>query len=125
MSAVVDGLSASAASMIMMAAKDIRIGQVAHVMIHQNHGLLYGTAEDFASKADLLKRFDGEVAALYAERMDTSAAATLKLMQQETWYTSSEAVKAGLADGVVEIAKTPAVKNSLQNRNLKMAALFG
>ena len=110
-SAVVDGIAASAASMVMMAADDIRIGQVAHVMIHQNRGLLYGTAEDFAAKADLLGRFDNELAALYGKRMGKSAAATLKLLQQETWYTSSEAVKAGLADGVLEIEKRPAVKN--------------
>ena len=124
-SAVVDGLSASAASMVMMAANDIRIGQVAHVMIHQNRGMFYGTAEDFAAKADLLGRADKELSALYGKRMGKSAAATLKLLQQETWYTSSEAVAAGLADGVVEIGKRPAVKNELQDRNLKLAALFG
>ena len=127
-SAVVDGLAASAASMVMMAANDIRIGQVAHVMIHQNHGLLYGTSEDFASRASFLANADKELSVLYGKRMDLSAAATLKLLQQETWYTSSEAVAAGLADGVVEIAKTSAVKNGLENRNrelLKMAALFG
>ena len=52
-SVVVDGLAASAASMAMMAADDIRMGQLAHVMIHQNRGLFYGTSEDFAAKADL------------------------------------------------------------------------
>ena len=123
-SAIVDGLAASAASMIMMAAGDIQIGQTAHVMIHQNHGLLYGTAEDFATKASFLASADKELSALYGKRMDKSAAATLKLLQQETWYTSSEAVTAGLADGVVEIGKRPTVKNGLQDRNLKLAALF-
>ena len=124
-SAVVDGLAASAASMVAMAAGDIRIGQVAHVMIHQNRGLFYGTAEDFAAKADLLGRADQELAALYGKRLNKSAADTLKLLQQETWYTSSEAVTAGLADGVVEIEKRPAVKNSLEDRNFKFAAMFG
>ena len=124
-SAVVDGLSASAASMVMMAADDIRMGQVAHVMIHQNRGLLYGTAEDFAAKASFLANADKELSALYGERMNKSAAATLKLLQKETWYTSSEAVEAGLADGVLKIEKSPSVKNGLQDRNLKMAALFG
>ena len=123
--AVVDGLAASAASMVAMAASDIRMGPLAHFMIHQNRGLFYGTAEDFAAKADLLGRADKELAALYGKRMDKSAAATLKLLQQETWYTSSEAVEAGLADGVLEIEKRPAVKNGLQDRNLKLAALFG
>ena len=122
---VVDGLCASAASMVAMAASDIRIGQMADIMIHQNRGLFYGTSEDFAAKADLLNRADKELAALYGKRMNKSAAATLKLLQQETWYTSSEAVAAGLADGVVEIGKRPAVKNELQDRNLKLAALFG
>ena len=123
--AVVDGLAASAASVVMMAAEDIRVGNLAHVMIHQNHGLLYGTSEDFVAKAEFLAKADKELSALYGKRMNKSAAATLKLLQQETWYTSSEAVTAGLADGVVEIANSPAVKNGLQNRNLKMAALFG
>ena len=80
-SAVVDGLSASAASLVMMAANDIRIGQVAHVMIHQNRGMFYGTAEDFAAKADLLGRADKELSALYGKRMGKSADATLKLLQ--------------------------------------------
>ena len=127
-SAVVDGLAASAASVVMMAAEDIRVGNLAHVMIHQNHGLLYGTSEDFAAKAEFLAKADKELSALYGKRMNKSAAALLKLLQQETWYTSSEAVTAGLADGVVEIANSPAVKNGLENRNrdlLKMAALFG
>ena len=124
-SAVVDGLAASAASMVMMAASDIRMAPLAHTMIHQNRGLFYGTAEDFASKADLLGRADQELAALYGKRMDKSAAATLKLLQEETWYTSSEAVEAGLADGVLEIESRPTVENSLQDRNFKMAAIFG
>ena len=112
---------------LMMAASDIRHrsdGGACHDP-RRIRGLLYGTAEDFASKASFLANADNELAALYGKRMNKSAAATLKLLQQETWYTSSEAVKAGLADGVLEIEGRPAAKNSLQDRNFKMAALFG
>ena len=87
--------------------------------------MLYGTAEDFASKAISWLTPTRNWPRSTAKRMNKSAAATLKLLQQETWYTSSEAVKAGLADGVLEIENRPAVKNSLQDRNFKMAALFG
>ena len=76
-------------------------------MIHQNHGLLYGTAEDFARTGEFLAKADRELSALYGKRMNLTAKKVLALLQDETWYTSSEAVTAGLADGVVEIAQSP------------------
>lgn len=100
----VDGIAASAASYIVMAADDIAIAKPARMMIHDALTLVYGNQDDLMLVAEQLGEISQGVAELYAERAGGKPTAWREAMKANagfgTWYSSSEAVKAGLADRI-------------------------
>jgi hypothetical protein len=54
--------------------------------------------------AAVLAKIDGQMAGLYAVKSGMAPEAVAALMDAETWFTSAEAVDAGLADGIAEPA---------------------
>ncbi len=107
--AVVDGLAASAASFLVQAADRVEMSEGAMFMIHNAWTLALGNAAAMRAEADILDKIDGEIARTYAaaaaRRGVTDAPDFAALMASETWMTSAEAVAAGLADGMAERPK--------------------
>ena len=98
---IVDGVAASAASLIMAACEDVTMARMANVMIHQGWACDCGTGGELRATADMLDSIDDQAAKLYADRMpDTSKKEVMALMAKETWFSADEAVEAGLADRV-------------------------
>jgi ATP-dependent Clp protease protease subunit len=100
----IDGLAASAATFIAMAADEIVMAPGALFMIHKAWTFTYGNADDLRTEAELLSKIDGTLADTYAARTGKDAAAVLDMMAAETWFTAQEAVDAGFADTVAESA---------------------
>jgi len=98
----VDGIAASAASFLMMAADEVVMGDGAFVMIHNAWGLTIGNAEDHRMQAGILDKVDDGIVADYARKTGKPADELRALMAAETWFTAQEAVDAGLADRVAE-----------------------
>lgn len=96
---VVDGVAASAASIIAMAGDEIIMPTGALMMIHNASSLAYGTADDLEKSITLLRKLDGQMAAIYAERTGLDLADVRALMDAETWLTGPEAVDQGFATG--------------------------
>lgn len=106
--AYVDGIAASAASLIAMAADRVVMGKAATMMIHDAACDTFGNARVHRADADLLEKLSGTIAAIYADRTGGEPDEWRAAMQagvDGTWYTAAEAVAAGLAD---EIAEPPA-----------------
>ncbi len=102
----IDGLAASAASYVAMAADEIRIARNAQMMIHPPSGMVIGGSDDMRQLADELDKIGGTIADTYAQRAGGDVAEWSAAMDAETWYTGAEAVAAGLADSVMERAGT-------------------
>lgn len=101
-SVVVDGLAASAASFIAMAADPGPLAMTPNgtMMIHDAWGGCVGPASDMAAMAELLDRTSDNIAAIYASRGGRTAPEYRDLMKAETWAVGQEAVNLGLADSV-------------------------
>jgi ATP-dependent Clp endopeptidase proteolytic subunit ClpP len=99
---VVDGLAASAASFIAMAASPGQLQMTPHgtVMIHDAWGMCIGDAAEMADMAALLDRTSDNIASIYAERGGRTAGEFRDLMKAETWALGQEAVDLRLADSV-------------------------
>lgn len=97
----VDGMAASAASIIAMAADTIKMGAGAQIMIHCAWSFAVGNSEEIRKCADDLEKTDKDLAKLYAKRMGASEDEVMSLMRAETYFTGEEAVKAKLADEAV------------------------
>lgn len=97
----VDGLAASAASVIVQAGENRVMLSASQMMIHEAWGLTVGSAEEMRKYADVLDRQSDVLAGIYAERSGKDAAEFRAMMTEDTWLTDEQAVEAGLADEVV------------------------
>ena len=97
---LIDGLAASAASVIAMAGERIVMGRAAMLMIHDAWGLAIGNAADMRDMAGRLDKISDVIAGVYAERAGGPLEFWRAAMVEESWYDADEAVQAGLADEV-------------------------
>ena len=95
---IVDGLAASAASIIAMAGDEVVMAEGSQMMIHRASGGAWGNAAFLRDTAAILDKIDGNLAGIYARRAGGTRESWLELMTAETWYDAAEAVEAGLAD---------------------------
>lgn len=100
----VDGLAASAASIIAQAGDHRVMLAGTELMIHEAWLLTIGPKGTHAKSVDILTRLDTQLAALYESRAGQDGFA--ELMEDETWFTPQEAIEAGLADEEI-VPETP------------------
>lgn len=98
--AVVDGLAASAASFIAVGCDRTVMGRNTQMMIHDAWGIGIGPAADMRDLADRLDKISDNIASIYAGKSGGDLGDWRSLMLAETWYDADEAVAAGLADEV-------------------------
>ena len=101
--AIVEGLAASAASFIIAGGADhIIMRPHSEVMVHSPWMALEGDGPTLVKAAGDLERLGGTLARIYADRAGGTPEHWAELMSAETWFTADEAVAAGLADAVVD-----------------------
>jgi ATP-dependent Clp protease, protease subunit len=98
----VDGLAASAGSLLAMVGTTIHMGEGAMFMIHNASSLCFGTAEDMRQEATNLDDISAAMRSVYVNRTKMSDADMQKLMDAETWLTADKAVEMGFADSKSE-----------------------
>ncbi|KVC74667.1 peptidase S14 [Burkholderia ubonensis] len=98
----VDGVAASAASLILMACDTIVMPSNAMLMIHNPHTVAAGEAEDFRRLADLLDSTGANILAAYVQRSGLSDDDVRAMMNAETWLTASQAKEQGFCDSIEE-----------------------
>lgn len=111
----VDGLAASAASFLIMAADEIEIADGGFIMIHKAWTALWGDADDLRAEADLLDKIDGTLVNTYAKRTGQAADDIAAWMAAETWLGAAEAVEKGFADRQAGADSQPAASASAWN----------
>ena len=98
----IDGLAASAASWVALAADEVVISPGGMVMIHQAQGIAIGNSADLRETADLLDKVDAVLVSGYAKETAQSEAQITDWMAAETWFNADEAVKHGFADRIAD-----------------------
>lgn len=98
----VEGLAASAASFIMLAADEVVIEPNAMVMIHDAWDITIGGPAEHQKALDLLVKVSNNIASMYAGKSGGEAEDWRAAMVEETWYIGQEAVDAGLVDSVAD-----------------------
>jgi ATP-dependent Clp protease, protease subunit len=98
----VDGLAASAASLIAMAADELVMNTGSMLMIHEASTYAWGTKHDIRKTLNALEGIDKSIADIYMTRFQGERSEIETMITNETWFTASEAVEMGLADKVDE-----------------------
>jgi ATP-dependent protease ClpP protease subunit len=109
---VVDGVAASAGSLIAMAGDRITMRRGAWMLIHDPATMACGrgTAKDHEEVAAFLNKIGDAYAGVYAARSGKSRDEAREIMLAETVYLGAEAVDAGFADEYEDVeAAAPAV----------------
>jgi len=110
----VDGIAASIASVIAMAADRVVVQPQAMLMLHDAAGVCLGNAQDMIEMASLLDKISDNIAGAYAEKAGGTAEDWRQVMVKETWYTAEEAVEAGLADELLPARKQKAAPDEAE-----------
>jgi ATP-dependent protease ClpP protease subunit len=103
----VDGIAASAASLIAMAGDRIEMRRGAMMMIHDAAGVTFGDAAAHEKSADTLDKLSAQYASVYAARSGKPAEDIRALMKDETWFGADEAVGEGFATHVIDDEAAP------------------
>ncbi|HDR9085217.1 TPA: Clp protease ClpP [Burkholderia vietnamiensis] len=108
----VDGVAASAASLIAMAGDEIVMPENAMLMIHNAHTVTAGEAKDLRRIADLLDNAGDGILAAYAAKSGQSVDEIRALMDAETWLTAVQAKEKGFCDTIEAAVKLSASASS-------------
>lgn len=100
--AVVEGLAASMASIVMLAGIKTKAAANSLVMIHNPWSGAAGESEDLRKAADLLDKITAQIAGIYAAKTGQSEDSIRAAMDAETWFTAAEAKEWGLVDEVTD-----------------------
>ena len=98
----IDGLAASIASVIALAGDTVIMAENALFMIHNPWGFAMGDASEMRKTADLLDKIGGSLVTAYSSKSGKSDDEISVLMDSETWMTAQEAKDAGFIDEISE-----------------------
>ncbi|MER5174084.1 head maturation protease, ClpP-related [Thioclava kandeliae] len=110
---VVEGLAASAASLLLMAGTRRLMSQGSQLMIHDPSGFVFGTEAEMRREADVIGASAQTYAAVYASASGKTPEEVREIMKAETWYGPEEAVAQGFADEVAGEDAAPTATVSL------------
>lgn len=96
----VDGLAASAASIVAMAGDTIRMAANSMMMVHRAWTIAIGNGADLAKTVEVLNKVDENLAETYAARTGLDVEEIAVMLDEETWLQADEAVAKGFADEV-------------------------
>ncbi|WP_445506708.1 head maturation protease, ClpP-related [Niallia sp. 03190] len=98
--AIVDGLAASIASIIAMGADVIIMAKGSNMMIHNPLASAFGEAKDLRDMADFLDMIRDSLVTVYEAKTGKTKDELIDLLDAETWMSADEAVEMGFADEV-------------------------
>lgn len=111
---IIDGLAASAASVIAMAGTTVSMSPVAMMMIHNPWTFAQGEAKDMAKVIEMLGEIKESIINAYELRTGLSRTKISHLMDSESWFNAKKAVELGFADNVL-FEKEETTKQDHQN----------
>ena len=97
----IDGIAASAASVIAMAGTKVLMSPTALMMIHNPLTVAIGDSEEMQKAIDMLSEVKESIINAYEIKTGLSRAKLSHLMDAETWMNANKAVELGFADGLL------------------------
>ena len=123
----IDGVAASAASVIAMAGTQVLMAPTALMMIHNPMTVAFGDHTDMQKAIEMLGEVKESIINAYEIKTNLSRAKLSHLMDSETWMNANKAIELGFADDILTdeklVVSVPAyafsgraVENALLNK---------
>lgn len=103
----IDGIAASAASIVAMAGSKISGRENTMLMIHKGWTYAMGNSTELRESADMLDKIDKAADATYLKRFKGEPDELAELISAETWLTATECLENGFYDSVIEELAEP------------------
>ena len=103
----IDGIAASAASVIAMAGTKVMMSPVSMIMIHNPATIAFGDHNEMQKAIDMLAEVKESIINAYEIKTSLSRAKLAHLMEAETWMDANKAVELGFADEIMTRAAAP------------------
>ena len=97
----IDGIAASAASVIAMAGGKVLMSPTGVMMIHNPFTMAVGEAKEFKTVIQMLDEIKESIINAYELKSNLARDKISKLMDNETWLNANKAVELGFADGIM------------------------
>ena len=104
----IDGIAASAASVIAMAGTKVLMAPTALMMIHNPMTMAYGNQADMEKAIEMLDEVKESIMNAYEIKTSLSRAKLSHLMDSETWMNANKAIELGFADDILKDSKKDA-----------------
>ena len=101
----IDGIAASAASVIAMAGTEVLMAPTSLLMIHNPLTVAIGDSEEMQKAIAMLDEVKESIINAYELKTGMSRAKLAHLMDAETWMNANKAIELGFVDGVLEDEK--------------------
>ena len=101
----IDGIAASAASVIAMAGTKVLMAPTALMMIHNPMTVAFGDTAEMQKAIDMLDEVKESIVNAYEIKTGMSRAKISHLMDSETWMNANRAIELGFADDILEDKK--------------------
>ena len=98
----IDGIAASAASVIAMAGDKVLMSPVSMMMIHNPMTIAFGDSGEMQKAIDMLKSVKDSIINAYEIKTGLSRTKLAHLMDAETWMDAGKAVELGFADEIIK-----------------------
>ena len=105
----IDGIAASAASVVAMAGDETLISPTGMLMCHNPMTCAMGNKADMEKAIALLDEVKESIINAYAEKSHLSRNKIARLMDEETWMNAEKALQLGFVDGILFSKKNPFV----------------
>ena len=98
----IDGIAASAASVIAMAGDTVLMSPVSMMMIHNPMTIAFGDSGEMQRAIDMLSSVKDSIINAYEIKTGLSRTKLAHLMDAETWMDAGKAVELGFADDIIK-----------------------
>ena len=103
----IDGIAASAASVIAMAGTKVQMSPVSVMMIHNPLTVAMGDSDEMRRAIQLLDEVKESIINAYEIKTGLSRTKLSHMMDAETWMDAGKAVELGFADGILKRSEVP------------------
>jgi ATP-dependent Clp protease protease subunit len=98
----IDGIVASAASVIAMAGDTVLMSPVSMMMIHNPMTIAFGDSGEMQRAIDMLSSVKDSIINAYELKTGLSRVKLAHLMDAETWMDANKAIELGFADEIIQ-----------------------
>lgn len=121
--AYIDGMAASIASLIMLSADKIFMGEAAQIMIHKPLAGVWGNSKDLEAMIERLDSIENQLIKAYRNKTGIDYFELETMLEKETWFQPEEALNFGFIDEIVNLseqvqfAASASMESLLKNAN--------